>query len=79
MFPHKKGEGGKPRPYTEDNIFAAVYNAEAFSNRWRLRRLTVENEDMKAKGRSKKGYPDELSDRWSIQRMTFVRRRPKAR
>ncbi len=75
----KKGEGGKPRPFSRDNIHAAVYNSEAFSNRWRLRRLQLTNEDMRVKGRSKRGFPDELSDRWYIDRMVFVMRRPKGR
>ena len=73
----KKGEGGKPRPFSRDNIYAAIYNSEAFSPRWRLRRLQLANEDLRAKGRSKKGYPEELSDRWYIDKMIFVMRRPK--
>jgi len=75
----KKGEGGKPRPFSRENIYAAIYNSEAFSPRWRLRRLQLTNEDLRSKNRSKKGYPDELSDRWYIDRMMFVMRQPKGR
>lgn len=75
----KKGEGGKPRPFSRDNIYAAIYNSEAFSPRWRLRRLQLVNEDLRVKTRNKKGFPDELSDRWYIDKMIFVMRRPKGR
>lgn len=75
----KKGEGSKPRPFSRENIYAAIYNSEAFSPRWRLRRLQLTNEDLRAKSRSKKGYPDELSDRWYVDKMIFVMRRPKGR
>ena len=74
-----KGAGGKPRPFPRENIEAAVYNSEAFSPRWRLRRLSLRNEDIETKRRSKKGYPDELSDRWFIKKMIFVMRRPKGK
>ncbi|MEZ5987677.1 MAG: hypothetical protein R3F30_00835 [Planctomycetota bacterium] len=62
-------------PFHRQNIFKAVFDIEAHSNRWKLRELVLKNEDVKA-SRSKKGYPDELSDRWEIDRLKFVRRDP---
>ncbi|PIE24598.1 MAG: hypothetical protein CSA62_01860 [Planctomycetota bacterium] len=59
------------------NLFRALYNAEAASPRWRLRRLRIKAKETVVRERGKdKAPPEELSDLWLVQALEFASREP---
>lgn len=60
-----------------ENWFRAFYNCERNSKRWRLRELHLKCEEQFDRTRDKDaGYPEELSDKWYVQRLVFASREP---
>jgi hypothetical protein len=68
---------GKPLALTRELIQAILFNIEANSPAWRLRSLTLTNEEVKSSLRAgAKKPPPELPDTWFVDKMEFARREP---
>lgn len=70
-------EGGKNRKFvTREQIFVACYNAEKNSKRWSLQAIKMRPREVLEGANAKKGYPEELSDEWYVDKLEFVSRAP---
>ena len=68
---------GKNRKYvSREQVFVACYNAEKNSKRWTLQTLRLKARELFEGNGPKKGYPEELSDEWMIEKLEFVSREP---
>lgn len=68
---------GKNRKYvTREQVFVAAYNAEKNSKRWTLQSLKMRAKELLEGHSAKKGYPEELSDEWMVDKLEFVARQP---
>ena len=70
---------GRDKYFTRDQIFAAIYNSEAKSRKWRLRQLSITAREQKDRRAREQGLPETLSDEWSIDKLVFAAREPAAK
>ena len=70
-------EGNKKLPLKRDELLALLFNVESQSPVWKLRSLAIRNVDTQGTrgGREPKVT---LEDKWVVQQMIFVSRRPNA-
>lgn len=76
VAPIKFVGGKKKRFATREQVFVACYNSEKNSKRWTLQALKMRAREVLEGASAKKGYPEELSDEWFVDKMEFVSREP---
>jgi len=69
------GTGNDEKILTQSYIHSLCFNVENKAPVWRLRQLTMKNVEVE-KLRRPKVPPDEIADRWSVDRLVFARRKP---
>ena len=65
----------KPIPLRRDLIHAILFNCEAFSPSWRLRRIHLINQEA-AKAKGNNPPPKTVEDTWEVRSLVFARREP---